>query len=31
MTTEEWQMIIGAVMLVVLLLILCGVFDPKDK
>jgi hypothetical protein len=31
MTTEEWQMIIGAVMLVVLLLILFGVFDPKDK
>ena len=31
MTTEEYQMIIGAVMLVVLLLILFGVFDPKDK
>mgnify|MGYP004158894579 FL=1 len=31
MTTEEYQMIIGAVMLIVLLLILFGVFDPKDK
>jgi len=31
MTTEEYQMIIGAVMFIVLLLILFGVFDPKDK
>jgi len=31
MTKEEWQMIMGAVMAVVLVLILFGVFDPKDK
>jgi len=31
MTKEEWQMIMGAVMAVVLVLILLGVFDPKDK
>jgi hypothetical protein len=31
MTTEEWQMIMGIVMAVVLALILFGVFDPKDK
>ena len=31
MSTEEYQMVAGAVMFTVLLLILFDVFDPKDK